>query len=223
MDAAHLEMLSRGAPGFACHKEGESRKSPEQQRARAQGDPNDKTLKTRAGAISNRVPKARGAEFYPSSLEKGVRSERSLKLAVAEMYVKGISTRKVTDVRQELCDLDISSAQVSRATAELDGELEAWRRRPIGKLTYLNLDARYEKVRHGDTVVSAAMLTGIGVLPDGQRTILGVSCSLSEAEVHWREFLKSLMDSELHGVQLVVSDEHAGFRAADRAIFPGAA
>ncbi len=177
----------------------------------------------RTGVTSIRVPQARGVEFYRSSLEKGARSERALTLAIAEIYVKGISACKVTDVRQELCGLDISSAQVSRATAELDGELEAWRQRPIGKLTYLNLDARYEKVRHGDTVVSAAMLTGIGVLPDGQRTILGVSCSLSEAEVHWREFLKSLMDSELHGVQLVVSDEHAGFRAAGRAIFPGAA
>jgi transposase-like protein len=181
-----------------------------------------KTVKTRAGALTVQVPKARGVEFYPSSLERGVRSERALKLAIAEMYVKGISTRKVTDVLQELCGLDVSSTQVSRAAAELDAELEAWRTRPIGEVRYLILDARYEKVRHGGTVVSGAVLTAIGVFPNGQRSILGVSCSLSEAEVHWRSFLQSLIDRGMHGVKLIVSDEHAGLRAAREALFPGA-
>jgi len=180
-----------------------------------------KTLATRAGRISLRVPKARGVEFFPSALEKGVRSERALKAAIAEMYVKGISTRKVNDVMRELCGFDVSSSQVSRATAELDEELQAWRTRPIGQVTYLILDARYEKVRHGGTVVDCAILTAIGVLPNGTRSVLGTSCSLSEAEVHWRAFLESLIARGMHGIRMSVSDDHAGLRAAREALFPG--
>ena len=160
------------------------------------------------------VPKARGIEFYPSALEKGVRSERALKAAIAEMYVKGVSTRKVTDVMRELCGFDVSSSQVSRAARTLDEELEPWRTRPLGEVTYLILDARYEKVRHGGTVVNCAILTAIGVLPDGTRSVLGTSCSLSEAEVHWRAFLESLIARGMHGVHLIVSDDHAGLGAA---------
>jgi transposase-like protein len=180
-----------------------------------------KTINTRAGEISVSVPKTRGIQFYPSALEKGVRSERALKLAIAEMYVQGVSTRKVTAVMQQLCGLEVSSTQVSRAAAELDAELERWRTRPLGQVSYLILDARYEKVRHGGAVVDCAILTAIGVLPDGRRSILGTSCSLSEAEVHWRHFLQSLLDRGLHGVRFIVSDDHAGLRAARAALFPG--
>ena len=180
-----------------------------------------KTIDTRAGRLTLKVPKARGVEFYPSALEKGVRSERALKLAIAEMYVKGVSTRKVTHVMQELCGLDVSSTQVSRAAKELDEELEAWRTRPLGRVKYLIFDARYEKVRHGGTVIDCAILTAIGVLPDGRRSILGTSCKLSEAEVHWRAFLQSLIERGMHGVQYIVSDDHAGMKAAREALFPG--
>jgi transposase-like protein len=180
-----------------------------------------KTLQTRAGEITVQVPQARGIEFYPSALEKGVRSERALKVAIAEMYVKGISTRKVTDVMRQLCGFDVSTAQVTRAAQELDDQLEAWRTRPLGQVRSLILDARYEKVRHGGSVVSCAILTAIGVLPDGHRSILGVSCSLSEAEVHWRQFLESLIARGLHGVTFIVSDDHAGLRAAREALFSG--
>jgi len=180
-----------------------------------------KTLDTRAGRITVNVPKTRGVEFYPSALDKGVRSERALKLAVAEMYVKGVSTRKVTDVMQQLCGLDVSSTQVSRAAKELDEQLEAWRTRPLGEVSYLVLDARYEKVRHGGTVVDCAILTALGILPDGQRSILGTSCALSEAEVHWRQFLQSLVDRGMYGLKFIVSDDHAGLRAARQAQFPG--
>ena len=179
-----------------------------------------KTLNTRAGSMTVQVPKARGIEFYPSSLEKGVRSERALKLAVAEMYVQGVSTRKVTAVMQDLCGLEVTSTQVSRAAQELDEHLEAWRTRPLGEVRYLVLDARYEKVRHGGTVVDCAMLSAIGILPDGHRTILGTSCVLSESEVHWRQFLQSLVARGLHGVKFIVSDDHAGLRAARKAMFP---
>jgi transposase-like protein len=180
-----------------------------------------KTIDTRAGRLTVKVPKARDVEFYPSALEQGVRSERALKAAIAEMYVKGISTRKVTDVMQELCGFDVSSSQVSRAAKALDEELELWRTRPLGEVTFLILDARYEKVRHGGTVIDCAILTAIGVLPDGTRSILGTSSSLSEAEVHWRAFLESLIARGMHGVRQIVSDDHAGLRAARKALFPG--
>jgi transposase-like protein len=142
-------------------------------------------------------------------------------LAVAEMYCRGVSTRKVTAIVEKLCGLEVTSTQVSRAAAELDEELEAWRNRPIGEITYLVLDARYEKVRHGGAVVSCAVLTAIGITPDGKRSILGCSVELSEAEHHWRKFLQSLLDRGMHGMKLVVSDDHAGLKAARQAVMPG--
>ena len=179
----------------------------------------DKTLATRLGPITFQVPQARGIAFYPSALEKGVRSERALKLAIAEMYVQGVSTRKVTAVMQELCGLEVTSTDVSRAAELLDAELDAWRKRPLGLIQTLFFDARYEKVRHGGSVVSCAVLIACGITPEGRRTVLGVSVSLSEAEVHWREFMASLQDRGLHGVELIVSDDHAGLKAARIARF----
>lgn len=180
-----------------------------------------KTLDTRLGAITFQVPQTRGVEFYPSALEKGIRSERALKVAIAEMYVQGVSTRKVTEVMQQLCGLDVSSTQVSRATQSLDEELKAWRQRAIGEIPYLVLDARYEKVRHGGSVVSCAVLIAVGITPQGHRSLLGVSVSLSEAEVHWRDFIASLQDRGMHGVRLIVSDNHAGLKSAREARLSG--
>ena len=180
-----------------------------------------KTVKSRLGRLELQVPQTRGVEFYPSTLERGERSERALKLALAEMYVQGVSTRKVKKITQKLCGLDVSSSDVSRATALLDEELEAWRNRPLGRVPYLILDARYEKVRHGGCVRDCAVLIAIGVLPEGKRSILGVSVSLSEAEVHWRDFLSSLIERGLHGIELITSDAHEGLRAARKACFNG--
>lgn len=184
-----------------------------------------KRLATRTGELELRVPQVRGlAEgsegFYPHALERGVRSERALKLAIAEMYVQGVSTRRVAEITRELCGLDVSSAQVSRASTALDSELEAWRKRPLGRCEYLVLDARYEKVRHGGSVVSCAVLSAIGIREDGKRSILGVSVKLSEAEVHWRDFLGELQDRGLYGVKLVSSDSHEGLKAALQARMP---
>jgi transposase-like protein len=173
-----------------------------------------KTLHTRMGPIAVRVPQTRGVEFYPSALEKGVRSERALKLAVAEMYVQGVSTRKVAAITEKLCGLEVTSGQVSRAAEALDEELEKWRGRPLGETPYLILDARYEKVRHGGSVVSCGVLVAIGIDTEGRRSVLGVSVSLSEAEAHWRDFLASLQARGLHGVRLVTSDDHAGLKQA---------
>lgn len=180
-----------------------------------------KTVDSRLGRLELQVPQTRDVEFYPSALERGARSERALKLAVAEMYVQGVSTRKVQAVMQKLCGLDVSSSQVSRAAALLDDGLAEWRNRELGRTPYLILDARYEKVRHGGSVVDCAVLIALGVTPDGKRTVLGVSVSLSEAEVHWRAFLQSLIDRGLHGVELIGSDAHEGLAAARKACFNG--
>jgi transposase-like protein len=186
-----------------------------------------KALRTRLGQLGLRVPQVRALpgqaplSWYPQSLERGLRSERALKLAIAEMYVQGISTRKVTEVMEKLCGLEVTSVQVSRATAALDGELTAWRERALPRCTDLVLDARYEKVRHGGAVVDCAVLLAMGVREgDGRRILLGVSVALSEAEVHWRAFLASLKARGLTVTRLVVSDDHAGLRAARRAEFP---
>ena len=180
-----------------------------------------KSVNSRLGKLALSVPQTRGVEFYPSALERGERSERALKLAIAEMYVQGVSTRKVAAITEELCGLDISSSQVSRASQLLDEELDAWRNRPLSECPYLILDARYEKIRHGGSVVSCAVLLAIGITPDGKRSVLGVSVSLSEAEVHWREFLASLQQRGLHGVRYIVSDGHAGLKEARQARFSG--
>ena len=183
-----------------------------------------KTVNTRLGELTFQIPQVRGdIDFYPSALEKGLRSERALKLAIAEMYVQGVSTRKVTAVLEQLCGLQITSTQVSRAAAELDQQLQQWRTRPLARVPYLILDARYEKVRHNGNIISCAVLVAIGLNAEGKRTVLGVSCKLSEAELHWREFLQSLQQRGLHGVEFIVSDDHAGLKAARQMRFAGVA
>ncbi len=102
-----------------------------------------KTVNTRMGAITFNVPQVRKGDFYPQALEKGIRSERALKLALAEMYVQGVSTRKVAAITRELCGVEVSSTQVSQAAAELDAQLEAWRNRPLGRFRYLYFDVIY--------------------------------------------------------------------------------
>ena len=160
-----------------------------------------KTLKSRMGDLNIQVPQVRDSEedFYPSCIEKGIRSERALKAALAEMYIQGVSTRKIKAITEELCGFSISSTQVSRVTQELDEALEQWRNRLLGQIKYLILDARYESVRHGGHVIDNAVLIAYGIDQDGVRHVLGVSVSLSEAEVHWREFLESLVRRGLHG------------------------
>ena len=163
-----------------------------------------------------------GSHVSPQSLERGRRSVRAVMLAVAEMYIKGVSTRQAEAVRREFGIESLSSSQVSRAARLLDEELEAWRTRPLGEVKYLILDARYEKMRHGGVVRDAAVLSAIGIGPDERRRVLGVSVALSEAEVHWRGFLESLVARGLRGVEFLVSDDHAGLRAARRAVLGGA-
>ena len=181
-----------------------------------------KTVMTRVGQLTFDVPQVRGGGFYPSALEKGTRTEQALNIALAEMYVQGVSTRKVTDILVKLLgpEVSISSTQVSRAAEQLDTGLAAWRERPLDETPYLFLDARYERVREGGRLVDCAVLVASGITKDGHRRVLGVSVALSEAEVHWRAFLDSLIRRGLKGVKLIVSDAHAGLNAARRATLP---
>ena len=177
-----------------------------------------KTVKTRVGEITFAVPQVREGGFYPSALEKGLRSERALTITLAEMYVQGVSTRKVKAITEQLCGVEVSAEQVSRATAQLDEVLQEWRERPLGEIQYLYVDARYEKVREAGQVRDAAVLVATGITPQGERQVLGVSVSLSEHETHWKAFLKSLKARGMNGVKLVISDDHEGLGAARRAI-----
>ena len=182
-----------------------------------------KKVDTRAGTITLDIPKTRDTEdpFYPQSLERGCRSSRALQVAVAEMYIRGVSTRDVEKVMGHFGLESLSSTQVSRATKQLDEELENWRNRPLGEIAYLIVDARYEKVRLDGIVRDVAVLSAIGIGADGNRQLLGVSVELSEAEVHWRSFLQSLTKRGMRGVKYIVSDDHAGLQAARKAVFGG--
>jgi len=184
----------------------------------------NRCIESRLGAIELKIPQVRNSDipFYPNALERGQRSEKALSIAIAEMYLQGVSTRRVTHILEALCGLEVTSTQVSRATAELDPMLEAWRNRPIPLIAHLILDARYEKVRVNGVVRSCAVFTAIGIRSaDGKRMILGTSVSLSEAEVHWRSFLSSLKNRGLFPTASITSDAHEGLKAALLAVFAG--
>ncbi|MCH7227724.1 IS256 family transposase, partial [Haloferula sp. A504] len=177
-------------------------------------------LQTSLGALDLRIPQVRDCEepFRTSLLETGSRIDRALKAAIAEMYLQGVSTRRVTEVMKKLCGLEVTSTQVSRLTAELDAEFEKWRNRPLPAILYLILDATYIKVRLDGAVRDCAVLTAIGVCREtGKRMVLGVSAAISEAEPHWRKFLASLKARGIGIPDLVTSDAHEGLKAALRA------
>lgn len=179
-----------------------------------------KTIKSRMGELELQIPQTRDSGFYPDCLEKGLRSERALKAAYAEMYIQGVSTRAVSVVIEKMGGFSVSSASVSRATKLLDEELSKWRNRRLGEYEYVFLDARYEAVRKSGVSIDMGVLLAIGIDKEGKRTILGISTELSEAEVHWRSFLKTLSERGLHGIKLIVSDDHTGLKAARKSVFP---
>ncbi|BDZ91090.1 hypothetical protein VEE68_55370 (plasmid) [Escherichia coli] len=150
-----------------------------------------------------------------------MRSERALKLAIAEMYVTGVSTRRVSDIVEILCGTEVSSSQVSRLAKELDEEITSWKAQPVGQIQYLVLDATYESVRVGSHVVKQALLVAIGVDYSGNRHILDAEVANSEAEVNWRSFLEGLVRRGMHGLRMITSDDHSGLRAAIDAVFLG--
>lgn len=182
-------------------------------------------LKTRVGNLTLRVPKDREGRFQPSLFARYQRSERALVLALMEMYVQGVSTRKVTRVVEELCGFAVSASQVSRLVKTLDSELEAWRQRELGAMAYpyLIVDAHYERVRREGQIRATAVLWVVGVREDGYREHLGVWLGAAESEASWSEVFQQLTQRGLRGVRYIVSDEHAGLRAALERHFPGAA
>ncbi|RKY49536.1 MAG: IS256 family transposase, partial [Candidatus Neomarinimicrobiota bacterium] len=176
-----------------------------------------KRFNSSVGPLELQIPQVRGdVSFYPGSLERGTRSEKALKCALAEMYIQGVSTRKVREVTEALCGVSVSSSQVSRVTRELDESLSAFRDRELDDpYPYVYLDARYEKTRHNGRVIDSAVLIAVGVNKrTGLREVLGINTELSEAEVHWRHFLEHLQKRGLKGVELFISDDHSGLKAA---------
>ncbi len=175
-----------------------------------------RTMKTCVGELRFDVPQVREGGFRTRVFERYQRSDRALVVAMQEMYVKGVSTRKVGEVLQEMGGFDLSAATVSRAAAELDDQVSKWRQRKLeGEYRYLIVDARYEKIRSSEgKVVSQALLVAAGVNHDGQREILGVWAGDSESEQTWGQVFRDLLDRGLNGVQLVVSDAHKGIRKA---------
>jgi putative transposase len=169
---------------------------------------------TRAGELELAIPKLRRGSYFPSFLEPRRRSERALVSVVQEAYVAGVSTRKVDQVVESL-GLGISKSEVSRICEGLDEQVEAFRNRPLeGRYSYLWLDAKVEKVRDGGRVVRKALVLAYGVHESGYREVIGLDVGECETEAFWRSFLRSLVERGLTGVQLVVSDAHAGLKKA---------
>lgn len=186
----------------------------------------ERAWKTRVGELKLQVPQARAMEPYqPSLWARWERSERALLVACAEMYFQGVSTRKVASVLEELGGFTLSAATVSKVAAELDEQLEAFRRRDLGHTAwpYVTVDARYEKVRRNKRIVSAAVLVVAGVTAQGRREILTWRIGESESESTWREVFAELKRRGVTGIELVTSDAHQGLRAALDREFPGVA
>ena len=173
-----------------------------------------RTWATRAGEIELAIPKIRRGSYFPSFLEPRRRSEQALVSVVQEAYVAGVSTRKVDQVVESL-GLRISKSEVSRICQGLDEQVEAFRNRPLeGRYPYLWLDAKVEKVRDGGRVVRKALVLAYAVHESGYREVIGLDVGEAETEAFWRSFLRGLVERGLTGVQLVVSDAHAGLKKA---------
>jgi putative transposase len=179
---------------------------------------------TRVGTLELRVPQDRQGRFSTEVFERYQRSEKALVSALAEMYVQGVSTRKVKAVTEALCGHSFSASTISRINKRLDRELSRFAHRPLEEAyPYLVLDARYERVREDGVVRSRAVLIAVGINEEGRRCILGVELANRESATSWREFLLGLRARGLHGVEFVVSDDHAGLRKAIAEIVPEAA
>jgi putative transposase len=169
---------------------------------------------TRAGELELQIPKIRQGSYFPSFLEPRRRSEQALLAVVQQAYVCGVSTRRVDQLVESL-GLRISKSEVSRVCHALDEHVEAFRTRPLeGRYPYLFLDAKVEKVRDGGRVVNKALVVAHGVHETGRREILSIDVGEAETETFWTEFLRGLVARGLVGVQLAISDAHAGLKAA---------
>jgi putative transposase len=183
----------------------------------------NRMLMTRVGPIELRVPQDRQGRFRTDVFERYQRSEKALVAAMLEMYVQGVSTRKVKTITEKLCGHEFSSATISCIVGQLDAELEKFAQRRLDEpYPYLILDARYEKVREDGAVRSQAVLVAVGISWEGKRRVLAVELASRESVSSWKELLTSLRGRSLHGVEFVVSDDHAGLRRAIREVLPEA-
>jgi putative transposase len=183
-----------------------------------------RTLVTRVGKLELRVPQDRDGRFSTELFERYQRSERALVATLAEMYVQGVSTRKVKAITEELCGHAFSASAISAINKRLDESLAAFATRHLPEpFAYLILDARYEKVREAGVVMSQAVLIAVGIDWDGRRQILAVEMADRESRSSWKDFLVALKARGLHGVELVIADDHAGLRAAIREVLSEAA
>ena len=183
----------------------------------------NRTLITRVGKLELRVPQDRDGRFSTELFERYQRSEQALVAALAEMYVQGVSTRKVKAITEELCGHSFSASTISAINKRLDESLTAFARRRLDEpFAYLIIDAKYEKVRQAGVVRSCAVLVALGVDWEGRRQILAVELANRESRSSWKDFLLGLRDRGLHGVEYVVADDHAGLRAAVREVLPDA-
>lgn len=180
-------------------------------------------LKTRVGTLELLVPKDREGQFQTELFERYQRSEKALLLAIMQMYLEGVSTRKVRAITEALCGLEISKSQVSELAQGLDDEIQAWRaRRLTQRYPYLVVDARHERIRRGGEVVTQGVLLVVGISEEGYREILGVRIADSENEARWGQVLAELKERGLAGVRYVVSDDYGGLVKALRRYFQGA-
>ena len=183
-----------------------------------------RTWVTRIGKLELRVPRDREGRFSTELFERYQRSEKAFVSALAEMYVQGVSTRKVKRITEELCGHQFSASTISRINKGLDESLQKFARRRLEEsYPYLIVDARYEKVREDGVIISRAVLIAVGINWEGRRQILGVELANRESQTSWREFLVGLRERGLHGVELVVSDDHAGLKRAVVEVLPEAA
>lgn len=180
-------------------------------------------LNSRVGRLELKVPQSRDGSFYPQLFARYQRSEKALLISLVEMYLQGVSTRKVKKIVQRLCGTSFSSSTVSVLAKQLDEEIRSFRERSLElSYPYIIVDARYEKVRLNKRVISLGVLIAIGINQDGYREFLDLELVRSETEDHWKDFFERLLERGLKGVVLVVSDAHKGLRNAIELCFPGA-
>jgi putative transposase len=183
-----------------------------------------RTLITRVGKLELRVPQDRAGRFSTELFERYQRSEKALVAALAEMYVQGVSTRKVKAITEELCGHSFSASAISAINIRLDEELAQFAGRRLDEACpYLIVDARYERIREAGVIGNQAVLLAIGIGWDGRRSILAVELANRESRSSWRDFLLGLRERGLFGVEFVVSDDHAGLRQAIVEVLPEAA
>jgi putative transposase len=176
-------------------------------------------LVTRVGTISLRVPQDRSGHFSTQVFEQYQRSEKALVAALAQMYVQGVSTRKVAAITEELCGHEFSASSISEITRRLDEQLKQFSQRPLAQeYPYVILDARYERVREEGAIESRAILVALGIDWEGRRQVLALEYAQRESQNSWKEFLLSLKQRGLNGVRLVVSDDHPGLKRAVREV-----